>query len=67
RCPGHRLAMLEAQAYLERLLALNASEYVPVAADEARPSTFRHLPWRALKRTTNVCVGTPGENGVEDA
>jgi len=66
-CPGHRLAMLEAQAYLEGLLVLNASEYVPVAADEPRPSTFRHLPWQALKRTTNLCVGTPGENGVEDA
>ena len=67
RCPGHRLAMLEAQAYLEGLLALDASEYAPVAADEPRPSTFRHLPWQALERTTNSRAGTPGESGVGDA
>lgn len=64
RCPGDRLAMLEAQAYLERLVDLNASEYVPVAADEPRPSTFRHPPWQALKRTTNSHARDLGDSGV---
>ncbi|MEU8327863.1 hypothetical protein [Micromonospora sp. NPDC048839] len=67
RCPGDRLAMLEAQAYLEGLLDLDASEYAPVAAAEPRPSTFRHLPWQALERTTNSHAGTPGERRLRDA
>jgi cytochrome P450 len=67
RCPGDRLAMLEAQAYLEGLLALDAAEYAPVVADEPRPSTFRHLPWQALERTTNSLAGTAGGSGVGDA
>jgi len=67
RCPGDRLAMLEAQTYLEGLLTLDASEYAPVAADEPRPSTFRHLPWKALRRTTNPRAGAPGQGGAGDA
>ncbi|MFI6763756.1 hypothetical protein ACIBF5_32000 [Micromonospora sp. NPDC050417] len=53
RCPGDRLAMLEAEAYLEGLLRLDASKYVPVAASEPRSSTFRHPTWQALTRTTS--------------
>ncbi|MEV5206296.1 hypothetical protein AB0K35_02315 [Micromonospora sp. NPDC053740] len=67
RCPGDRLAMLEAQAYLGGLLALDASEYAPVAAAEPRPATFRHLPWQALERTTNSRAGAPAERSVGDA
>jgi len=59
--------MLEAQTYLEGLLTLDASEYAPVAADEPRPSTFRHLPWKALRRTTNAHAGAPGQGGAGDA
>lgn len=66
-CPGYRLAMLEGQAYLEGLLALDASEYAPVPADEPRPSTFRHVPWQALERTTNSRAGAASESGVRDA
>ncbi|MDG4810995.1 hypothetical protein O7634_29910 [Micromonospora sp. WMMD1120] len=67
RCPGDRLAMLEAQAYLDGLLTLDASEYAPVAAAEPRPSTFRHLPWQALERTTKSGAGTPGGRSIADA
>ncbi len=63
RCPGDRLAMLEAEAYLEGLVQLDASEYAPVEASEPRPSTFRHPTWHALTKHPSVCAGSETVGG----
>lgn len=63
RCPGDRLAMVEATAYLDTLVGLDVSQYQPVLSGEPRPSTFRHLPWRALERTGPTGASSGGEAG----
>lgn len=56
RCPGDRLAMLEARVFVEALLALDPGDYEPVLADGPRAETFRHVPWQSLTARTDSRV-----------